>query len=139
MQLYIDTTDGKTITLALAAGGEVVAQKCVAARHQQSETLLKEIARLLRTAGKTKRSLRGIAVVSGPGKFTATRIGVTTANALAYALDIPVAGVARGQYSTVQEWAAVGGRSFGGKKHFSNKRAVEPVYDGEPSISMPKK
>lgn len=39
--------------------------------------------------------LDGIAVVVGSGRFTAARIAVTTANALSYALGIPVAGIDR--------------------------------------------
>lgn len=37
--------------------------------------------------------LRGIAVVVGLGRFTSTRIAVTTANTLAFAFKIPVIGV----------------------------------------------
>lgn len=154
MHLYLDTTDGETIKLALAQGGKVVAVKTVAAKHRQSEKLLREVERLLqkvtvrkvtgsfdssrgRDSLRMTKLLKGIIVTKGPGKFTATRIGVTTANALAYALQIPVAGVTQEEYADVQTWIAAGKQALG-KKKWSIKLAVEPQYGGEPNISKPK-
>ena len=44
----------------------------------------------LREWGIAKTTLTGIAVVRGPGSFTASRSSVATANALAFALTLPI-------------------------------------------------
>jgi tRNA threonylcarbamoyladenosine biosynthesis protein TsaB len=55
--------------------------------------LLPGVHALLAAAGRTPRDLGGIAVDVGPGSFTGTRVGVTAAKTLAWALGIPVVGV----------------------------------------------
>jgi tRNA threonylcarbamoyl adenosine modification protein YeaZ len=42
---------------------------------------------------KETKSLTHIACVTGPGGFTSVRLGVATANAIAYSLKIPIAGI----------------------------------------------
>lgn len=51
----------------------------------------------LRTAGLKKyfKGITAIEVNTGPGSFTGTRVGVAVANALGFALDIPVNGSPR--------------------------------------------
>lgn len=39
------------------------------------------------------QSLDGLVVFTGPGSFTGLRIGLSVANAMAYALEIPIIGV----------------------------------------------
>lgn len=48
---------------------------------------------VLKQAGWTYQDLTHVAVVSGPGGFTSIRVGVASANALAYALSIPIVGI----------------------------------------------
>ncbi len=55
--------------------------------------LLSLLDKLLKKTKHKLSDIDGIAVVVGKGKFTATRIAVTMANTLAYALKIPVIGV----------------------------------------------
>ena len=64
-------------------------------RHdlQLSRLLTSRIQEALSLAGWEIASLEGVAVSLGPGSFTGLRIGVTEAKSLAYALDIPVAGI----------------------------------------------
>ena len=57
-------------------------------------TLPQAIARVLEAEGQTKRQLTGIAANIGPGGLSATRAGVAFANAFAFGLGVPVAGVA---------------------------------------------
>jgi tRNA threonylcarbamoyladenosine biosynthesis protein TsaB len=44
-----------------------------------------------------------IQVVTGPGSFTGSRIGVSIANALALSLDIPVVGIKDGKIDLPQD------------------------------------
>lgn len=58
-----------------------------------SEQLVPHIDALLTMARVNKRDLQGIVVSMGPGSFTGLRIGMGTAKAMAYALQIPLYGV----------------------------------------------
>src|SRR3989344_6405971 len=97
MMLYINTTDEEKVALALGKAGKLIAKREFKAKYRQSETLLPAIDLLL-AKNKIKLSdLLGVVVVKGPGPFTATRIGVTVANALAYGLNIKIAGLRAGE------------------------------------------
>jgi tRNA threonylcarbamoyladenosine biosynthesis protein TsaB len=75
-------------TSALVADGEVLGERVSVAR-----TLLQDVDALLRQASARPTELDGIAVGTGPGSFTSTRIGLAVARGLALSLDVPVAGV----------------------------------------------
>jgi tRNA threonylcarbamoyl adenosine modification protein YeaZ len=75
-------------TSALVDGDEVLGERASAAA-----TLLEDVDALLRRAGARQRDLDALAVGTGPGSFTSTRIGLAYARGLALALDLPVAGV----------------------------------------------
>lgn len=57
-----------------------------------SQVLLPLIEKLLKSQKLDYKDLKGIEVEVGPGSFTGLRVGVSVANALAYALGIPVNG-----------------------------------------------
>lgn len=61
--------------------------------HKDESQLMPVLQRLLQDAGWTMRDLTHIAVVTGPGGFMTLRVAVSMANALAYGLSIPSAGV----------------------------------------------
>ena len=75
-------------TSALVADGEVLGE-----RMSRAVTLLEDVDALLRQSGTHTRELQALAVGIGPGSFTGVRIGLSTARALALALEVPVAGV----------------------------------------------
>jgi hypothetical protein len=107
----------------------------------------------LRFGGQAKRrglyGLKGIAVVCGPGSFTSLRIGVSTANALAYALGVSVVGV--GKDEPLDKVAGLFSRVRPGRKtldsrprfregrlYRGNDNIVLPEYGQEPNITMKK-
>jgi tRNA threonylcarbamoyladenosine biosynthesis protein TsaB len=58
-----------------------------------SEKLLPIIDWLLNEADIDKKGIEAVSVSIGPGSFTALRIGISTAKALAFSLKIPIVGV----------------------------------------------
>jgi len=124
MTLYINTASHDEIIIALRSDAKIVAQKKIIAPRQQAEKLMPAIDRLLREKRIKLSALKKIVVANRGGSFTALRIGVITANALAYALKIPV--VAEGK--TGQK-----------NKKFAAYSLVEPLYDREPTIGKSKK
>ena len=94
MYLFIDTTERESFGLALLAEeGKIIAKKTIKSARKHSAKLLAAIDKLLTARKLSRRSIKGIAVVKGPGSFTSLRIGVSTANALGYALGMPVVGI----------------------------------------------
>jgi tRNA A37 threonylcarbamoyladenosine modification protein TsaB len=69
-----------------------------------------------------KFKITGVAVVRGPGSFSAVRGGVLDANLIARLLRVPLVGLSVGE-------------SFD-PRHVSEY--VAPVYDAEPNITLPK-
>lgn len=123
MILYINTTASDEILLSLSDSGRVLVSKKIKSLRQQSEKLLPSIEKLLLSKKIKLTSLKKIVVANFGGSFTALRIGVITANALAYALDIPVESESKLKKN----------------KTFSKYSLVEPIYDREPNIGISKK
>lgn len=129
MYLYLNTTERDSFRVALVDKGVVKKDKTISSARAHSEKLLKTINQLLVQTKKSVKDIAGIAVVQGPGSFTSLRVGITTANALGFALDIPVVGV-----SPETEPAKVA--RFFNKK--TAKRIVLPKYGSAPHITSPK-
>lgn len=104
MILHINTKDQKVIKVSLKDHGNVV-KSLSEGNEFGSQVLLPLIVRLLRsyTPGVNDQKhtgcvnvnwtmLKGIEVEKGPGSFTGLRVGVSVANALGFALGIPVNG-----------------------------------------------
>ncbi len=117
MFLLIDTTGQEKIVLGLIDSAGQIIKRQEKQVFQISEDLLPEINKFLRKHKLKVTALGKIYVNPGPGGFSSTRTGVATANALAYALAIPVA-----------EWPS---RKI--------REIVLPKYDKEPNITKPKK
>lgn len=60
------------------------------AHLELSKTIHKKIDELLSSQGQTLREIEGIVCFKGPGSFTGLRIGLTVANSLAYAQNMPI-------------------------------------------------
>lgn len=124
MTLYINTVSSDEIIIALYDKDKLIADKKIMAPRQQSEKLIPAIDKLLKSKKIKLSELKKISVENYGGSFTSLRIGVITANALAYALKIPVE--AKSKISKKN-------------KKFGIYSIVEPVYDREPNIGISKK
>ena len=125
--LFINTASATEIILALKSGGKFLAKKKFLAPKKQAEKLLPAIEKLLLKNYFQLKDLSGIEVVNRGGTFTSLRIGVLTANALAFALKIPVLAINK-------EGELV-------KKDLRSAKGITiavPHYDAEPNIGKKK-
>jgi tRNA threonylcarbamoyladenosine biosynthesis protein TsaB len=124
LELLIDTASREEIIVALRAGGRQIARKRILAPRHQAEKLLPLIDKILKENDFVPADLKRLVVANRGGSFTSLRIGVITANALAYALKVPVV-------------AADG--SAASQRQFSSYHLIEPDYEREPNIGISKK
>jgi tRNA threonylcarbamoyladenosine biosynthesis protein TsaB len=85
--LALDTATA-VATSALVRDGAVLGE-----RASVPIRVLEDVDALLREAGVEPRDLDAIVVGTGPGSFTGVRLGLGAVRGLAFALDLPVAGV----------------------------------------------
>jgi len=85
MILFINTSQNDLIQIKLIDQNKVIRQKESHEQFKQAELLLPLINEVVK-----KEKLEAVAVVSGPGAFSALRFGLTTANTLAWSLHLPV-------------------------------------------------
>jgi len=132
MFLLISTEQNTHFSIAIGDNFGVQQIKTINEKYQQSELLLDEIQKLI-----GDNTVSGLIVVHGPGAFSALRIGIATANALAYAWQVPVVGVTADDESKDIESAMPFLYEEGLlllKKAKKNK-FVTPEYGREPNIT----
>jgi tRNA threonylcarbamoyladenosine biosynthesis protein TsaB len=112
-------------TSALVWDGEVLGELA-----SRPVSVLEDVDALLRRGGVRDSQLEGIVVGIGPGSFTGLRMGLATARALAFALDLPLAGV-----STLAALAA--GAPGATPVIDARRREVFALVDGEPLVLAP--
>jgi tRNA threonylcarbamoyladenosine biosynthesis protein TsaB len=100
------------------------------AHRELAETLNTKIEEILNKSSISYDKLEGIAVYKGPGSFTGLRIGMSVANALAYAQSIPI--VAK----TGEDWL---GKSARALKSGGNDKIAVPEYGASANITKPRK
>lgn len=76
--------------LCLVKDGEVIGESSWGDFAKEAEMLIPSLNKMLADAGVELADLEGIFVVSGPGSFSAIRVGVVTANTFAQNLGIPL-------------------------------------------------
>jgi hypothetical protein len=135
MYLFIATPKNDGFALAVGDRRGLVSVKIVNKPFQQSERLIEEVDKLL-----NKKSVRGILAITGPGDFSSLRIGLATANALAFAWKIPVVGLKIKPEDKID-------RAFIEKNWPKILRLISraakgkfllPEYDRAPNINQPK-
>lgn len=130
MYLFIDTTKNDQSTVGLMdCDGRFAARHEWAGGQNQSEKLIAKIEELLAGQKITKNDLRKIVVVTGPGSYTGQRVGVATANALAYGLDLPIAGITNDEIESGRLSNIV---------NAGQKNPVSASYLNPPHITKPK-
>jgi tRNA threonylcarbamoyl adenosine modification protein YeaZ len=79
--------------IAIVKNREVLAENSWKSEQNEAETLLPNIKKLLKKAQLDWKDIDKIAVIKGPGPFTALRVSIAVANGIAYALNIPIWGI----------------------------------------------
>jgi len=133
MYFFINTTNYEYIFLALInKKGDIIIQKNIKAKYQQSEKLLENINKIL---NKNIKKLKGIICVIGPGGFTSLRIGIATANAMAWALNIPIIGI---ENKDNLDNLNLINKNYKKIIKIKNFKQVLPKYGSEPNITLKK-
>ncbi len=121
MRLSIDTTKNSSseIMLVLGVGKSKKTKVVKQTQFKQAELLLPAVKDFLNENNVELKDISEIYVANTAGTFTALRLGVVTANALGYALGVPVKGVTKEKVAS-------------SKKEFD---VVKPKYSKEPNIT----
>lgn len=128
MILFIDTSDFNNLTLALVHGPIVKLHVANVAFNENYKTNLM-LEKFLKHQKVAPKDLSKIIVCSGPGSFTGIRVGVSLAQALGFALHIPVIAISK---SKVPEDIRKLSTVKGGKSLVMN-------YGQKPNITKAKK
>jgi tRNA threonylcarbamoyladenosine biosynthesis protein TsaB len=124
LTLAFDTATS-VATAALVRDGALLGE-----RVSRPVAVLESVDELLREAAAGQADLNRLAVGTGPGSFTGLRLGLAAARGLAFALDLPVAGV-----STLDAVAA--GAPGALPVIDAGRREVFTLVDGEPAVCAP--
>ncbi len=92
MILSFDTATD-VATACVSSDGEVLGESATTGRSVGAQRLLDDVHGLLERAGLAPGDVGMVVAGTGPGTFTGLRIGLATARALGFALDVPVRGV----------------------------------------------
>lgn len=93
MKTLLIETSTDNCSVGLASGSALLTVFEQTGKRQHSEFLNVFIQEALRKTGWNIQEIDGVAVGKGPGSYTGLRIGVSTAKALCYALEIPLVGL----------------------------------------------
>jgi tRNA threonylcarbamoyladenosine biosynthesis protein TsaB len=124
LTLAFDTATS-VATSALVRDGQVLGE-----RASKAVRVLADAEELLDEAGAEPRELDRLVVGTGPGSFTGMRMGLSAARALAFALDLQLAGV-----STLDALAA--GAPGALPVVDAGRREVFTLVDGAPAVASP--
>ena len=86
-------SSAKSASVALTEDGKILARSFQNSGLTHSRTLLPMAEAMLKNCDLSMDDIDAIAVAAGPGSFTGLRIGVSAAKGLAWAREIPCAGI----------------------------------------------
>ena len=92
MELAIDTST-RFASIGLSSEGALVIELTWRSDRNHSVELVPNVRRLLKRVGIRVADLEAIYIASGPGGFSALRVGMSAAKAMAVSLDIPLVAV----------------------------------------------
>lgn len=92
MNLLAIESSHASLSVAVSSGGGVF-ELCGSEWSRAAETIMPLVQQVLRNSHTEKERLDAVAVSSGPGSFTALRIGMSAAKGIAYGLGIPLVSV----------------------------------------------
>lgn len=143
--LIINTAINHYLGIAILKNRAILARNWRSVKYKQSEKLLTFIDTVLVKNGLKAQDLSAIVVVTGPGSFTAVRLGVLAANTWGLVLDIPVIDyvITQKKFLNKEKWNLRDWRKL--LIQIQNKvedlsladcefKPVLPVYEGEANI-----
>jgi len=92
MLLAVDTSTAQ-IGLGLCDGSHVVAESIWYSQQHHTIELAPALAELMRRAGVSMGEVQAIGIATGPGSFTALRVGLAFVKGLALSRKLPMAGI----------------------------------------------
>jgi tRNA threonylcarbamoyladenosine biosynthesis protein TsaB len=95
MILFIDTSDFNNLHFALVPPDEKikVEQLSKTVAYNENHKTLELLQKFLKKQKTQLKQVKKIVVCSGPGSFTGIRVGVALAQAMGFALNIPVVAI----------------------------------------------
>ena len=91
---------------------------------------------IARERSRFTAELGGVAIVAGPGRFSALRIGILYAHLLAHWYKVPLYALTSADVATEEARAAAVGAIRTGAT--PETTYVAPLYDREPTITIPR-
>ena|SRR5579863_3013561 len=134
MKVLVLRTDKPEAEVGVSDNERKLAYETWQAHRELSATINLKIEEIIGQASILANALEGIVVYEGPGSFTGLRIGITVANAMAYAHNIPV--IASGGKNWIKD--GIKKLEAGHPPAGGNKIAL-PRYGAEPNITKPRK
>lgn len=130
MNILAIRTDKPEAELYLYKDDKKTAEIKWQAHRELAETLNTKTEEILNKSSISYDDLSGVVAYIGPGSFTGLRIGISVANALAYAENIPIVG------GTGETWMEQG---LANLKASQNDKIVVPEYGAPAHITQPRK
>lgn len=123
-------TDKPEAEVGIYKDGQQLVYETWAAHRELAETIHKKINNILNKSSIELKDVEGLVVYKGPGSFTGLRIGLSVANALAYALSTPIVA------TSGANWIEAGLKKLDAGQ---NENIVLPEYGGPAHTTQPRK